>query len=84
MKVILITIFVFGLTTGMAGCTQETQVRFAEAFVAGQQAGQQKQQEMQRPVQIIAPQQQNSTYWQETRARQEYFDSLHPNLWKPK
>ena len=39
--------------------------------------------EMQQPVRIITPKRQNSMYWQETRARQEYHNSLQPNLWKP-
>ena len=33
----------------------------------------------QQPAQIIYPQQNNSNYWQEQRARQEYYDNLN---WK--
>jgi len=40
--------------------------------------------ELREPPQIITHERQNSTYWQETRARQEYYNSLTPGLWDPK
>jgi len=59
----------------IAGCSPGYWGRFADGM---------QQQQYRQPVRIYTPQRQNSTYWQETQARQEYYDSLQPDLWKPK
>jgi len=72
-------IIIFGLMIGLAGCGGGPYYYNPHAVSDTYKL----HYEMQRPVQIITPQRQNSMYWQETRARQEYYDSLHPDLFKP-
>jgi len=75
------TLIAITLTLFAAGCMED----LGRAMVGSGQGMNQAimydmQLRQQQPAQIIYPQQNNSNYWQEQRARQEYYDNINRKM----